>query len=186
MAAWAYERHTRPPVSRNVCQLTEWVAARRPTWTAPEGPWRRLPPWAWPPWPKTDDKSLQGAPAPTMLAFAAITTHAASLVLHSQAANTGAHSKDIAAASAVRGQLGVRHAPEGVLGPKTPAFQTANAKSCGTRACHLMDKLLALLLGDQDCSLVLYGSLQKCVANLPWGCTWEPSGAPPNLKQSGR
>jgi hypothetical protein len=52
----------------------------------------------------------------------------------------------------------------------------ANAESCATRACHLMDELLALPLGDQDRWLVLHGSLQKRVAHLPRGCTWEHVG----------
>jgi hypothetical protein len=63
----------------------------------------------------------------------------------------------------------VRHAPEGLLAAGTPA----NAESCATRACHLMDKLLALPPGDQYRWLVLHGSLQKRVAHLPRGCTWE-------------
>jgi hypothetical protein len=33
----------------------------------------------------------------------------------------------------------------------TPAFKTANAETCATRACHLMNKLLALPMGAQDC-----------------------------------
>jgi hypothetical protein len=77
-------------------------------------------------------------------------------------------------------QLGARHAREGLLTAGTPIgtpfFQTANIESCATRACHLMDELLALPLGDQDCWLVLHGSLQKRVAHLPRGCIWEHVG----------
>jgi hypothetical protein len=58
----------------------------------------------------------------------------------------------------------------------TPSFQTANAESCATRACNLIDKLLELRLGDQDRWLVLHGSLQKGVAHLPRGCTREHIG----------
>jgi hypothetical protein len=43
-------------------------------------------------------------------------------------------------------------------------------------SCHLMDELLALPLGDQDRWFVLHGSLQKRVAHLPWGCTWQHVG----------
>jgi hypothetical protein len=74
----------------------------------------------------------------------------------------------------------VRHAFEGLLAARTPIgtpfFHTANAESCATQACHLMDELLTLPLGDQDCWLVLHGSLQKRVAHLPRGCMWEHVG----------
>jgi hypothetical protein len=123
------------------------------------------------------DTFLQGAPGPvpTMQAFAALTALAAPLGLHSQPAKCAIHSGDHAAATAVAGQLGVRHAPDGLLAAGTPngtpSFQTANAESCATLACHLMDELLALPLGDQDRLLVLHGSLQKRIAHLPRGCT---------------
>jgi hypothetical protein len=124
-----------------------------------------------------DDTFLQGAPAPIMRAFAALTALADPLSLHSQPAKCAVHSGDHAAATTVASQLGVRHAPEGLLAAGThigtPSFQTTNAESCATRACHLMDELLALSLGDQDCWLVLHRSLQKRVAHLPRGCTWE-------------
>jgi hypothetical protein len=87
-----------------------------------------------------------------MRAFAALTALAAPLGLHSQPAKCAVHSWDHA--TAVAGQLGVRHAPKGLLAAGTPigtpSFQTANAESCATQACHLMDELLALPLGNQD------------------------------------
>jgi hypothetical protein len=71
----------------------------------------------------------------------------------------------------------MRHAPEGLLAAGTtvgtPALKTAKAESCASRACHLMDELLALPLGDQDRWRVLHGSLQKRFAHLPRGCLWE-------------
>jgi hypothetical protein len=74
----------------------------------------------------------------------------------------------------------VRHAPKGLLAAETPigtpSFQNANAESCATRACPLMDELLALPMGDQDRWLFLHGSLQKRVAHLLQGCTWEHDG----------
>jgi hypothetical protein len=127
-----------------------------------------------------DDTFLQGALAPTMRAFAALSALAAPLGLQSQPAKCAVHSGDHAAAAAVAGQLGVMHALEGLLAAGTPvgtpSFQTANAESCATRACHLMDELLALSLGDQDRWLALHSSLQKRVAHLPRGCTWEHVG----------
>jgi hypothetical protein len=73
-----------------------------------------------------------------------------------------------------------KKSPEGLLAAGNPigipSFQTANAESCATRACHLMDELLALPLGDQDSWLVLHGSLQKRVAQLARGCKWEHVG----------
>jgi hypothetical protein len=118
-----------------------------------------------------DDLFLQGAPAPAMWVFAALTALAAPLGPHSQPAKCAVHSGYHATSTAVAGQLGVRHAPEGLLAAGTPigtpSFQTANAESCAKRACHLMDELLALPLGDQDCWLVLHFSLQKRVHTCP-------------------
>jgi hypothetical protein len=67
-----------------------------------------------------DDTFLQGAPAPTMRAFAALTALAVPLGLHSQPAKCAVHSGDHATAAAIAGQLGVRHAPEGLLAAGTP------------------------------------------------------------------
>jgi hypothetical protein len=124
-----------------------------------------------------DDTFHQGAPAPTMRAFATLTALAAPVGLHSQPCKCAVHSGDHTAANAVAGQLGVRHAPVGLLAARTPigtpAFQTANAESCATQACHLLYELLALSLGDQDGWLLLHSSLQKRAAHLPGGCTWE-------------
>jgi hypothetical protein len=47
-----------------------------------------------------------------------------------------------------------------------------------------MDELLALPLGDQDCWLVLHGSLHKRAAHLPRGCTWEHVGPAMVLAES--
>jgi hypothetical protein len=67
-----------------------------------------------------DDTFLQGAPATTMWAFPALTALAAPLGLHSQPAKCAVQSGDHAAATAVAGQLGVRHAPKGLLATETP------------------------------------------------------------------
>jgi hypothetical protein len=67
-----------------------------------------------------DDTFLQGAPAPTMRGFAALTALAAPLGLHSQPAKCAVHSGDHAAATSAAGQLGLRHAPEGLLAAGTP------------------------------------------------------------------
>jgi hypothetical protein len=127
----------------------------------------------------THDMFLQGAPASTTRTFAA-TALAAPLNLRCQPAKCAVHSADHAAATAVVGQLSVRHAQEGLLAAGTPVgtptFQTANAESFVTRACHRIDELLALPLGDQDSWLILHGSLQNCVALLPWGYSWEHVG----------
>jgi hypothetical protein len=58
----------------------------------------------------------------------------------------------------------------------TPAFQTTHADSCASRACLLMEELLALPLGDLDRWLILHVSLQKRVAQLPRGSRWEYVG----------
>jgi hypothetical protein len=140
-------------------------------------PGRRLLTWAWPggrpaPLAYPDDSFLQGAPASTMRAFATITTLSAPLGLRTQPAKCAVHSGDHAAATAIVDQRGVRHAPKGLLSAGTrigtPAFQTANAKGCAKRACHLMDELLTLLLGNQDRWLLLHGSLHERVAHLSW------------------
>jgi hypothetical protein len=127
-----------------------------------------------------DDTFLQGAPAPTMQAFAALTALAAPLGLRSQPAKCAVHSVDPAAAAAVASQLGVRHAPEGILAAGTPlgapAFQTAQADTRATRACSLMEELMELPLGAQDRWLLLHGSLQKRVAHLSRGCQWQHVG----------
>jgi hypothetical protein len=127
-----------------------------------------------------DDTFLQGAPAPTMQAFAALTALAARLSLHTQPAKCAVYSTDGAATASVASHLGVHHAPDGLLAAGTPvgtpAFQTTHANSCAAHACYLMEELLALPLGDQDLWLILQGSLQKRVAHLPKGCRWEHVG----------
>jgi hypothetical protein len=124
-----------------------------------------------------DDLFLHGAPAPPMRAFAALMALAAPLGLHCHPAKCAVHSADHAAATAIAHQLGERHAPKGLLAAGTPVgtptFQTTNAKICATQAYHQMDEHLARLLGAQDQRLVLHGSLKKCVAHLPQGCSWE-------------
>jgi hypothetical protein len=117
----------------------------------------------------------------TEIFAAALMALAAPLGLHCQPTKFAVHSADHATATADAGQLGVRHAPEGLPAAGTPplappAFQTGNAESCATQACHLMDELLAIPLGDQDRWLVLHGSLQKHVAHLPQSCSWEHVG----------
>jgi hypothetical protein len=79
--------------------------------------------------------------------------------------------------NSVAGQLGVRHAPDGLLVSAgtpvgTPAYQAAQADRCADRACSLMDDLHVLLLADQDRWILLQGSLQQTVAHLPRGCQW--------------
>jgi hypothetical protein len=137
--------------------------------------------WAWPGrWPTLMTRSFKEPRRLPCSHLPAWTTLAAPLGLHSQPAKCAVHSADHATAAAVAGQLGVRHAPEGLLAAGspigTPSFQTANAERYATRACHLMYELLALPLGDQDRWLVFHGSLQKRVAHLPLGCTWEHVG----------
>jgi hypothetical protein len=123
----------------------------------------------------TDDTFRQGAPAPTVRAFATLMALAAPLGHHSQPCKCAVHSGDHTAANAVAGQLSVGLLAAGTpIG--TPAFQTANAESCATQACHLMYELLALSLGDQDGWLLLHRSLQKRAAHVPGGCTWEHVG----------
>jgi hypothetical protein len=75
--------------------------------------------------------------------------------------------------AAVASQLGVRHAPDGLLAAQTPVgTPTFQADRCAAHACHLMEDLTALPLADQDHWLLLHGSLQRRVAHLPGGCQW--------------
>jgi hypothetical protein len=89
------------------------------------------------------------------------------------------YSKDAASAASaasVARNLGIRHAPEGLLAAAspvgTPSFQATQASSYADHACHLIVELLALLLGDQDRWLILHGSPQKQLAHLPRACKW--------------
>jgi hypothetical protein len=101
-----------------------------------------------------DNTFLQGAPASTMQAFAALAVLAAPLSLHAQPEKCAVYSIDCAAAASISSLLGVHNAPEGLLATGnpvgTPAFQTAHADGCSSRACFLMEELLACPLGDQD------------------------------------
>jgi hypothetical protein len=101
-----------------------------------------------------DDNLLQGAPEPTMRAFHALLTLAGPLGLHPKADKCAVYSVDAGAAAAVVSQLGVRHAPDGLLAEGTPvgtpSFQADHADHCAAHACHLMEDLTALPLADQD------------------------------------
>jgi hypothetical protein len=135
MAAWAYARHSHLLAHQSpgmVVSSQSWVRQGDPlrpllfTLTLQEpleevwatGLTQRLA--------YADDTFLQGAPAPTMQTFAAFTALAAPLSLHSQPAKCVVCSTDHAATTAIAGQLGVRHAPEGLLAAGThagiPAF----------------------------------------------------------------
>jgi hypothetical protein len=189
MAAWAYGRHSHLLVHQSLGPVVRSQSGVRQV--DPLGPLLFAPTLQGPleevaamglarPLTYADDTFLQGALAPTMQAFTALTALAALLGIYSQPAKCAVHFGDHAAATAVADQLGMRHAPEGLPAAGTPigtpSFQTANAESCATRACHLMDELLAQPLGDQDRWLVLHGSLRKRVAHLPRGCSWEHVG----------
>jgi hypothetical protein len=101
---------------------------------------------------------------------------AAPLSLHVQLDKCAVYSADTRAAASLAGQLGMRHAPDGLqpagISVGTPAYQAAQADSCADRACSLMDDLEALPLADQDCWILLQSSLQWRVAHLPRGCQW--------------
>jgi hypothetical protein len=131
---------------------------------------------------------LQGAPAPTMQAFAALTALAAPLGLDAQPAMCATYSADGAAAILVASLMGVNHLPHGLLAAGTPvgtpAFQTAHANSCASCACFLMKELLALPVGDKDCWLILHGSLQKRVAHISRGSGWEQVGPAVQIAES--
>jgi hypothetical protein len=123
-----------------------------------------------------DDNFLQGAPEPTTRAFHALLTLAGPLGFHPKLDKCAVYSVDAGAAAAVASQLGVRHAPDGLLAAGTPVgtptFQADHADRCAAHTCHLMEDLKAIPLADQDRWLLLHGSLQRRVAHLPRGCQW--------------
>jgi hypothetical protein len=127
-----------------------------------------------------DDTFLQGAQAPTMRAFHALTALAAPLGLRAQPVKCAVYSEDTAAAVSVAAALGMHHAPDGLLASGTPfgttAFEAASAAICADKACTLMDRMQALPLADQDRWLLLHGSLQPRVAHLLGGSQWEQVG----------
>jgi hypothetical protein len=98
-----------------------------------------------------DNTFLQGAPASTMQAFAALAVLAAPLGLHAQPEKCAVYSVDCVATASVSSLLGVHNAPEGLLATGnlvgTPAFQTVHANSCASCACFIMEELLALPSG---------------------------------------
>jgi hypothetical protein len=155
MAAWAYGRHshlivhqTPRTVISSKCGV--WQGNRLGLLLFPltlQGPLEEVAAMGLArPLAFADDTFLQVALAPTMQAFGELASLAIPLGLHSQPAKCAVHSGD----------------PVG-----TPAFQTTYADSCATRVCHLMDEFLALHFRDQDRWLVLHGSLQKLITNLP-------------------
>jgi hypothetical protein len=87
---------------------------------------------------------------------------AAPLSLHVQLGTCVVYSADTRAAASVACQLGVRHAPDGLLSTGTPvgtpASQAAQADCCANRAYSLMDDLQALPLAHQDCWILLQGT----------------------------
>jgi hypothetical protein len=107
-----------------------------------------------------------------MQAFAALTALAAPIGPHAQLAKSAVYSED----TSVSGHLDWL-APDGLLAAGTsmgsPAFQAGRPDACADRACQLMDKLQALQLADPDSLLLLHGSLQLWVANLPRGSQWQ-------------
>jgi hypothetical protein len=123
-----------------------------------------------------DDSFLQGAQAPTMRAFHAVTALAAPLGLRTQPVKCALYSEDTAAAASVATALGMHHTPDGVLAVGTPvattAFEAASAATCADKACTIMDRMQALPLADHDRWLLLHGSLQRWVAHLPRGSQW--------------
>jgi hypothetical protein len=123
---------------------------------------------------------FQGAQAPTMRAFHALTALAAPLGLRAQLVECAVYSEDTVAAASVAVALGMHHAPDGLLAVGTPvgttAFEAARAATCADKACTLMDRMQALPLADQDRWLLLLGSLQRRVAHLPRGSQWEQVG----------
>jgi hypothetical protein len=118
-----------------------------------------------------DETFLQGAPEPTMRAFQALVALAEPLGLQVQLGKCAVYSVDTCAATSVADQLGVRHAPDGLLAAGTPvgtpAYQAAQADRCADRACSLMDNLHALPLADQVRWILLQGNLRRRVAHLP-------------------
>jgi hypothetical protein len=127
-----------------------------------------------------DDTFLQGAQAPTMRAFHALTALAVPLGLRAQPIKRAVYSEDAAAAASVAAALGMHHAPDGLLAAGSPvgttAFEAASAATCADKACTLMDQMQALPLAEQDRWLLLHGSLQRRVAHLPRGSQWEQIG----------
>jgi hypothetical protein len=73
------------------------------------------------------------------------------------------------------------HATNGILTARTSGTAFEKAHSRATRACHLMDELLMLLLEVQDQWLVLHGSLQRRVAHLSPGNQWQHVGTSEEL-----
>jgi hypothetical protein len=128
----------------------------------------------------TDDTFLQGARAPTMRAFHALTAHATPFGLRAQTVKCAVYSEDTAAAASVAAALGMHRAPDGLLAGGTPvgttAFEAASAATCADEAFTLMDRMQALHLADQDQWQLLHGSLQRRVAHLPRGSQWEQIG----------
>jgi hypothetical protein len=66
-----------------------------------------------------DDIFLQGAPEPTMQAFHTLVTLAAPHSLNVQLGKCAVFSAATRAATSVAGQLGVRHAPNGLLAARS-------------------------------------------------------------------
>jgi hypothetical protein len=106
------------------------------------------------------DDFLQGGPEPTTQAFHALLILAGPSGLHPKLDTCAVYSVDASAAASVASQLGGRHAPDGLLAAGTPVgIPTFQADRCATRACHLMEDLIALPLADKYRWLLLHGSL---------------------------
>jgi hypothetical protein len=140
-----------------------------------------------------DETFFQGAQAPTMRAFHALTALAAPLGLCAQPVKCSVYSEDDAAAASMVAALDMHHAPDGFLAVGTPvgtpvgttAFEAASAATCADKACTLINRIQALPLADQDRWLLLHGSLQRRVAHLPRGSQWEQVG-PAAVRRSTR
>jgi hypothetical protein len=119
---------------------------------------------------------LQGGPELTVQALHALLTLPGPFGLPPQLDKCAVYSADARAAASIPGQLGMHHAPDGLLAAGTPvgtpAFQEAHADRCVAHACHLMEDLEALPLAHPDRWLLLHSSLQGRVAHLPHGCLW--------------
>jgi hypothetical protein len=103
---------------------------------------------------------LQGTTKPTIKPSRPLPPLSASM--HSQK-SVRSYSEEAAAATAAADHLELRHAPEGLLAAGTwictPVFQAALTDACADLACHLMEEVQALQLGDQDHWLLLHTSL---------------------------
>jgi hypothetical protein len=188
MVAWAYGRHSRLLVQRSDAVVSSQSGVRQGDPLGPllfaltlQGPLEQVAEMGLArPVAFADDTFLQGAPAPTMRAFHALTALAAPLGLSAQPDKCAVYSEDAAAAASVATTLGMHHAPDGLLAAGTPvgaaAFAAARAATCADHACALMDQMQALPLADQDRWLLLHGSLQRRVAHLPRGNQWEQVG----------